>query len=154
VSDENSSETKRSSLAADRSRLSNSGVKTNAGTIYLYTGTSIIVPNSIVHALHVLPYRISPLPHNDIFFTGSTAPLGPWPLIFQSHDRFTDGGIPWASDQLVGRPLPKHRTRQTQNKHIYQTSMPCVGFEPTIPSFEQAKTVHALDPSVTVIGSQ
>jgi hypothetical protein len=31
--------------------------------------------------------------------------------------------------------------------------MPEVGFEPTIPVFEQAKTVHALDRAVTVIGS-
>jgi hypothetical protein len=26
---------------------------------------------------------------------------------------------PWTSDQLVARPLPKHRTTQTQNKHIH-----------------------------------
>jgi hypothetical protein len=30
--------------------------------------------------------------------------------------------------------------------------MPQVGFEPTIPAFERAKTVHALDRSATVIG--
>jgi hypothetical protein len=30
--------------------------------------------------------------------------------------------------------------------------MPRVGFEPTIPAFEQAKRVHALDRAVTVIG--
>jgi hypothetical protein len=30
--------------------------------------------------------------------------------------------------------------------------MPRVGFEPTIPVFEGAKTVHALDRAVTVIG--
>jgi hypothetical protein len=30
--------------------------------------------------------------------------------------------------------------------------MPWVGFEPTIPAFERAKTVHALDRAVTVIG--
>jgi hypothetical protein len=30
--------------------------------------------------------------------------------------------------------------------------MPRVGFEPTIPAFERAKTVHALDSAVTVIG--
>jgi hypothetical protein len=30
--------------------------------------------------------------------------------------------------------------------------MPQVGFEPTIPVFERAKTVHALDSAVTVIG--
>jgi hypothetical protein len=30
--------------------------------------------------------------------------------------------------------------------------MPRVGFEPTIPVFERAKTVHALDRAATVIG--
>jgi hypothetical protein len=39
---------------------------------------------------------------------------------------------------------------QTQNKHK-QTFMPRVGFEPTIPAFERAKTVHALDCTATVI---
>jgi hypothetical protein len=33
-----------------------------------------------------------------------------------------------------------------------QTSMPRVGFEPTIPAFERAKTIHALDRAATVIG--
>jgi hypothetical protein len=31
--------------------------------------------------------------------------------------------------------------------------MPLVGFEPTIPAFERAKTFHALDRAATVIGS-
>jgi hypothetical protein len=31
--------------------------------------------------------------------------------------------------------------------------MPLVGFEPTIPEFERAKTVHALDGAATVIGT-
>jgi hypothetical protein len=31
--------------------------------------------------------------------------------------------------------------------------MPRVGFEPMIPVFERAKTVHALDRAATVIGS-
>jgi hypothetical protein len=30
--------------------------------------------------------------------------------------------------------------------------MPWVEFEPTIPAFDQAKTVHALDRTATVIG--
>jgi hypothetical protein len=37
-----------------------------------------------------------------------------------------------------------HRTTQTQNKRR-QTSLLWVGFEPTIPAFEQEKTFHALD---------
>jgi hypothetical protein len=40
---------------------------------------------------------------------------------------------------------------QTQNKHK-QTSMPGVGFEPTIPVFERTKTFHALDRKAKVIG--
>jgi hypothetical protein len=45
----------------------------------------------------------------EIFFNGFTAPLGPG-LCFQFHDHFTDGRTPLTSDQLVARPLPKHRT--------------------------------------------
>jgi hypothetical protein len=55
---------------------------------------------------------------------------------------YTVGRAPWTVYQPVTRPLPTHRTTQTQNKHI-QTSMPWVGIEPTIPAFEQAKTVRA-----------
>jgi hypothetical protein len=47
----------------------------------------------------------------------------------------------------IVRQLPTHRTAQTQNKHT-QTSMPRVGFELTIPVFEQAKTSRP----ATVIG--
>jgi hypothetical protein len=32
--------------------------------------------------------------------------------------------------------------------------MPQVGFEPTIPVFKRAKTVHALDHAATVIGTE
>jgi hypothetical protein len=31
--------------------------------------------------------------------------------------------------------------------------MPRVGFEPTIPVFERAKTIHVLDRAATVIGT-
>jgi hypothetical protein len=44
-----------------------------------------------------------------------------------------------------------HRTAQIQNKRT-QTSTPQVGLEPTIPVFEWAKTVHALDRAATVTG--
>jgi hypothetical protein len=49
------------------------------------------------------------------------------------------------------RSLPAHRTTQTQNTRT-QTSIHRVGFEPTIPLFDRAKTVHALDRAATVIG--
>jgi hypothetical protein len=57
------------------------------------------------------------------------------------------------SDQPVARPLPANRTTQTQNKRAH-TSMPQVGFGPTIPVFEQATIVHTLDKTVTMIGVQ
>jgi hypothetical protein len=79
----------------------------------------------------------------DVLCEWLYSPCGSWPL-FQSPDLFTIGRTPWTSDQLLARPLTKHRTAQTQNKHIYthQTSIPWVGFEPTITASEQAKTVH------------
>jgi hypothetical protein len=40
-----------------------------------------------------------------------------------------------------------------QNKHIHIANIHAfVGFEPTIPGSERAKTVHALDRSATVTG--
>jgi hypothetical protein len=48
-----------------------------------------------------------------------------------------------AGDQHEARPLPTHRTTQTQNKSS-QTSMPRVGFEPTISVFERVKTSNSL----------
>jgi hypothetical protein len=58
----------------------------------------------------------------------------------------------WTKDQPVARPLPTRRTTQTQIKPT-QTSMFRVGFEPTIPVFERANIVHALDCAATVIGA-
>jgi hypothetical protein len=68
-------------------------------------------------------------------------------LIFHTID-----GTPRTGDQPVARPLPAHGAAQTQNKHT-QTSMPQVGFELTIPAFQLAKTVRALDCAATVNGS-
>jgi hypothetical protein len=52
---------------------------------------------------------------------------------------YTDSRTPWTGDEPVTRPLPAHRTAQTQNKST-QTSMPWVGLEPTILVFELEKT--------------
>jgi hypothetical protein len=78
------------------------------------------------------------------------SPCGPWPL-FQFLNLYAVGRTPWTSYQPVARPLPTRRTTQRQNRRT-QTSMPRVGFEPTIPVFERAKTVHVLDRAATVIG--
>jgi hypothetical protein len=70
---------------------------------------------------------------------------------FSSLTFYTVGRTPWTGDQSIARPLPTHRAIQIQNKRT-ETSMPWVGFEPTIRVFERAKTVHALYRSATVIG--
>jgi hypothetical protein len=88
----------------------------------------------------------------SIYLSTALQPFfGPWPL-FSSLILYTVGRTPWTGDQPVARPLPIHKTTQTQNKRT-RTSMPQVGFELTIPVFERAKTVHALDRAVTVIGN-
>jgi hypothetical protein len=42
--------------------------------------------------------------------------------------------------------------RHKQRRNAVQIYMPRVGFEPTFPVFEQAKTFHASDRAATVIG--
>jgi hypothetical protein len=41
------------------------------------------------------------------------SPCGPWPL-FQFLNLYTVGRTPWTGDQPVARPLPTHRTTQTE----------------------------------------
>jgi hypothetical protein len=77
--------------------------------------------------------------------------VGPWPL-FQFVDLFIIHSIGlFDGDQSVARLLPAHGTAQTQNKRT-QTSIPSIGFEPTIPVIERVKTVHALDSAATAMG--
>jgi hypothetical protein len=76
--------------------------------------------------------------------------VGPWPF-FSFLILYTIGRTPWRGDQPIARPLPIHRTTQTQNKRT-QTSIFWVGFKPTAPAFERAKRVHALDRAATMIG--
>jgi hypothetical protein len=65
---------------------------------------------------------------------GSTAFCGPWPF-FYIINMYTVGRTPWTENQPAAKPLPTHRTTQTQNKRT-QTSLPRVGFEPMITVFE------------------
>jgi hypothetical protein len=48
--------------------------------------------------------------------------VGPW-LLLSFLILYTVGRTPWAGDQPAARPLPIHRTTQTQNSRT-QTSMP------------------------------
>jgi hypothetical protein len=78
-----------------------------------------------------------------IYGSGALVDLGG--SSYQFLNLHTVGRTPWTEYQPVARPLPTHRTNP-------QTSMPRVGFEPTIPVFKQAKTVHTLDRAATVLG--
>jgi hypothetical protein len=65
--------------------------------------------------------------------------------------------VSWSYTQSAGLTGRGNRPSQglylrTQNKRR-ETSMPRVGFEPTIPAFERAKTIHALDHAASVIGT-
>jgi hypothetical protein len=55
---------------------------------------------------------------STIFFSLDLHPAWALASDFEFYDHFTDGRTLWTSDQLVARPLPKHSTTQTQNKHI------------------------------------
>jgi hypothetical protein len=48
--------------------------------------------------------------------------VGPRPLLQFRNHFYTDGKTPWTSDQPVARPLPIHRTTQTQNKRAHRLS--------------------------------
>jgi hypothetical protein len=79
-------------------------------------------------------------------FVSPQPSVGPWQL-FQSLDLFIQ------TVRSLGRGIsPSQGTTQTQNKRT-QISMPQMRFEPTIPLFERAKTVHALDRAATVTGN-
>jgi hypothetical protein len=53
--------------------------------------------------------------------------VGPWPL-FSFLILYTGGRIPWTGGQPVAKPLPTHRTTQTQNKRT-QYRHPCLEWD-------------------------
>jgi hypothetical protein len=62
------------------------------------------------------------------------------------------GLLGWAISSSQGLYQNTGQHKHRLNAYAHQTSMPCVGFEPTIPASEQAKTLHAIDLSATVTG--
>jgi hypothetical protein len=75
---------------------------------------------------------------------------GPRPLIqFRNHFGLLGRVISPSQGRCINTGHHKHRINPYTH---HQTSMPCVGFEPTIPAAERAKTVHALDPAASVAG--
>jgi hypothetical protein len=63
----------------------------------------------------------------------------------------TVGRTAWTEGISPSQGRCLHRTTQTQNKRT-QIFVPWVGFEPTIPAIERAKTVRALEHAATVTG--
>jgi hypothetical protein len=83
-------------------------------------------------------------------FTGSTAPVDPglflsFMIILQMAG-LLGRVISSSQDLYLNTGQHKHRI----NTYTHQTSIPYVGFEPTVPVSERAKAVHALDRSATV----
>jgi hypothetical protein len=105
----------------------------------------------ITQPAHVLPCSNSTMKGNiganRIPHTSLSLYLSLCGRFFKFLNLYTVCRTPWTGGQSVARPLPTHRTTQTQ------TSMPRVEFEPTIPVFEREKTFHALDRAVTLIGN-
>jgi hypothetical protein len=87
------------------------------------------------------------------FFSGSTAPLGLglWFFSFMIILQMV-GLLGRVISSSQGLHLNTGQHKHRINAYTYQTSMPCVGFEPTIAASERAKTVHALDGSATMTG--
>jgi hypothetical protein len=78
--------------------------------------------------------------------------VGPWPPLQLLHILFTDGRTSWTSDQPITRPLPTHRTTQTQNKSILRH--PCLEWDSNPWSQRSSeRRQHALDRAATVIGA-
>jgi hypothetical protein len=98
--------------------------------LYIYPSTYLLIYLSVYRLLYSL--------------------CEPWPL-FQFLNPYIVSRTPLTANQPVAKLLPKHRTTQTQTNRT-QTYMPRVRFEPTIPAFDRAKSVHALDRADTVIG--
>jgi hypothetical protein len=96
------------------------------------------------------PFVVAESIYLSIYLSMALQPLF-WTLaaLSVSSSFYTVGRTPWKGDQPIARPLPTHRTTQ-QNKYK-QIFMPQVGFERTIPIFERAKTVHALDRAAIAI---
>jgi hypothetical protein len=90
---------------------------------------------------------------SEIYLSVALQPfVGPWPIFQCLYIQYIVGRTPWTWNRPVARPLSTRRRTQTQNNRT-QTSKLRVGFEPTTPVFEQAKTVHVSDRTATVIGN-
>jgi hypothetical protein len=108
---------------------------------YIHSDTVLVLVLFIYPSIHPL----------SIYLSMALQPFSGLLPLFQFLELFTQ------SVALNGRctsPSQGRYLHTGQRKHRIntQTSMPRVGFEPTIPVFERAKTVHAIDRRATAIG--
>jgi hypothetical protein len=69
--------------------------------------------------------------------------VGPWPLLQFRTLLYTVGRTPWTSDQPVARPLPTHRTTQTQNNaHRHPAASAIWTHDPSVPAGEDGSCLR------------
>jgi hypothetical protein len=119
-------------------------------TSYLFIHLSIYLPTYLFtyQSIYLLIYLLIYLPtYLSIYLPMALRPfVGPWPLFsflifYTASRRLLGQGFSPSQGRYLHIGQHKHR----KNAHRYP-------FEPTIPVFEWAKTVHALDGTATVIG--
>jgi hypothetical protein len=102
---------------------------------------------NFLRSFHHLSFFFSPPP------MALPAHSGPRPLIqFRNHISQTVGLLDRVISPSQGLYLNSGQHKRRINAYTHQSSMAWVGFEPTIPASERAKTVHALDRAATVTG--
>jgi hypothetical protein len=68
-------------------------------------------------------------------------------MISQFHNHFTEGRVPWTSDQLVAMPLPKYRTTKKQNKDVHTRNIHALcGIQTHDPDFRATEDNICLRP--------
>jgi hypothetical protein len=102
----------------------------------------------------ILKIRLWANHYEAFFFQWFFQPIQGPGLLFSSVIIFTDGSTPWrVISPSQGLYLNTGQHKHRINAYTHQRSMPWERFEPTIPTSEQEKTVHALDRAATVTGS-
>jgi hypothetical protein len=111
-------------------------------------GVSLVAPGKFQGCNHFLPHFFLFIVCFFCYGTIALVGLGRFftPLIYTQ----SVGLLGWGSARRKATTYTENT--QTPNKRT-QTSIPLVGFEPTIPASERAKTEYALDYTATVIGS-
>jgi hypothetical protein len=92
--------------------------------IKLKCGLSIYGSTALVNLVYVYSRggpQTAPAPRPSLIYCASREP---WSL-FQFLNLYTVSRTPWTGDQPLTRPLPAHRTTQTQNKHRH----PCLEWD-------------------------